>query len=151
MVALGKQLQVLEEAYKVVNLCFTSASLNKDSIAKILAPLGHQGSTQRFPSRLFVWACIEELFLPAYCIMGTYLFSETVLCSHPINCTWSMYILHIVCTHAKSLQSCLTLCNPARLFCPWDSLGRNTGVGCYVLFHGIFLTQRLNSRLMSPT
>ena len=25
--------------------------------------------------------------------------------------------------HAKSLQSCLTLCNPARLLCLWDSQG----------------------------
>ena len=36
--------------------------------------------------------------------------------------------------HAKSLQSCLTLCNLIDLArqppCPWDSPGRNTGVGC---------------------
>ena len=43
-------------------------------------------------------------------------------------------------------QSCLTLCNPmdyepARLLCPWDSPGKNTGVGCHSLFRGIFLTQ----------
>ena len=30
---------------------------------------------------------------------------------------------------------------PARLICPWDSLGKNPGVGCHVLLHGIFLTQ----------
>ena len=46
-----------------------------------------------------------------------------------------------VCVHAKSLQSCPTLCDPvyglqpARLFCPWDSPGKNIGVGCHVLFH----------------
>ena len=39
---------------------------------------------------------------------------------------------------AKSLQSCPTLCNPidglpTRLLCPWDSPGKNTGVGCHVL------------------
>ena len=56
---------------------------------------------------------------------------------------------------AKSLQSCPTLCNPVdypvRLLCPWDSPGRNTGVGCYFLFQGIFLTQGLNPHLfMSP-
>ena len=33
---------------------------------------------------------------------------------------------------------------PARLLCPWDFPGRNTGVGCYFLLQGIFLTQRLN-------
>ena len=30
---------------------------------------------------------------------------------------------------------------PARLLCPWDSLGKNTGVGCCTLFQGIFPTQ----------
>ena len=30
---------------------------------------------------------------------------------------------------------------PARLFCPWDSPGKNIGVGCYFLLQGIFLTQ----------
>ena len=38
---------------------------------------------------------------------------------------------------AKSLQSCLTLRphrrQPTRLLCPWDSPGKNTGVGCHFL------------------
>ena len=39
---------------------------------------------------------------------------------------------------AKSLQSCLTLCDPidgqpTRLPRPWDSSGKNTGVGCHFL------------------
>ena len=29
----------------------------------------------------------------------------------------------------------------ARLLCPWDSLGKNTGVGCQGLLQGIFPTQ----------
>ena len=32
---------------------------------------------------------------------------------------------------AKSLQSCLTLCDP--ILCPWDSPGKNAGVGCHFL------------------
>ena len=32
----------------------------------------------------------------------------------------------------------------ARLLCPWDSLGKNTGVGCRVLLHRIFPTQGSN-------
>ena len=28
---------------------------------------------------------------------------------------------------------------PARLLCPWDSSGKNTGVGCHALLQGIFL------------
>ena len=31
-----------------------------------------------------------------------------------------------------------------RLLCPWDSPGRNTGVGCHALLQGIFPTQELN-------
>ena len=37
--------------------------------------------------------------------------------------------------------------HPARLLCPWDSPGKNTGVGCHVL-QGIFLTQGLNPYLL---
>ena len=56
---------------------------------------------------------------------------------------------------AKSLQSCLTLCSPmhcglwpTRLLCPWDSPGKNIGVGCHFLFQGIFLTQESNPHLL---
>ena len=42
------------------------------------------------------------------------------------------------CVHAESLQSCLTLCDPAdlqltRLLCPQDSPGNNIGVDCHAL------------------
>ena len=47
-----------------------------------------------------------------------------------------------VCVHAKLLQSCQTLCDPmdqpARLLCPWDSVGKNTGVGCRAHLQGLF-------------
>ena len=38
---------------------------------------------------------------------------------------------------AKSLQSCSTLCDPVdcRLFCPWDSPGKNIEIGCHFLLH----------------
>ena len=32
----------------------------------------------------------------------------------------------------------------ARFFCPWDSLGKDTAVGCHILLQGIFPTQGLN-------
>ena len=37
----------------------------------------------------------------------------------------------------------------AKLICPWDSLGKNTGVGSHALLQGIFLTRRSNPRLLS--
>ena len=36
-----------------------------------------------------------------------------------------------------------------QLLCPWDSPGKNTGVGCCALLQGIFLTWGLNPRLLS--
>ena len=54
-----------------------------------------------------------------------------------------------LCVHAKLLQLCPTLCDPRgcdpqRLLCPWDSPGKNTGIGCCALLQRIFLIQRLN-------
>ena len=37
---------------------------------------------------------------------------------------------------------------PARLFCPWDSPGKNTEVGCHTLLQGIFSTQGSNLHLL---
>ena len=37
---------------------------------------------------------------------------------------------------------------PTWLLCPWDSLGKNTGVGCHFLLQGIFPIQRLNLSLL---
>ena len=33
---------------------------------------------------------------------------------------------------------------PALLLCPWNSPGKNTGVGCHAFLQGIFLTQVSN-------
>ena len=46
------------------------------------------------------------------------------------------------------------LCNPmdlqpARLLCPWDSLGKNTAVGCHFLLQGVFQSHKLNRGLLS--
>ena len=57
------------------------------------------------------------------------------------------------CTLAQSLYSWLYFMSdslwthglqPTRLLCPWDSPGKNIGVGCHALLQGIFLTQGLN-------
>ena len=37
---------------------------------------------------------------------------------------------------------------PARLLCPWDPPGKNTGVGCHALLQGNFPTQGLSLRLL---
>ena len=51
-------------------------------------------------------------------------------------------LLVCACMRAKLPQSCPTLCDPvdssvhARFLCPWDSSGKNTGVGCHTFFRG---------------
>ena len=47
----------------------------------------------------------------------------------------------------KVAQSCPTLCNPISLYSPWNSSGKNTGVGSLSLLQGIFPTQGSNPGL----
>ena len=61
---------------------------------------------------------------------------------------------HLALLSAESFQSCLTLCNPMDSSLPGSSArhfsGKNAGVGCHVLFQGIFQTQGTKPRLKSP-
>ena len=53
-------------------------------------------------------------------------------------------------SHFSPVQLCVTLWTfGTRLFCPWDSPGKNTGMGCYFLLQGISLTQGLNLSYIS--
>ena len=58
-----------------------------------------------------------------------------------VTCMGTMYI------RAKSLSH-VQLSVPARLLSPWDSPGKNTGVGCHALLQGVFLTQGSNPGLL---
>ena len=51
---------------------------------------------------------------------------------------------------AKSCATLLRSCGlePARILCPWDFPGKDSGVGCHFLLQGIFLTQQSNPRLL---
>ena len=76
---------------------------------------------------------------------------------------WRWYILGWICFYpSSSLVTFCTVCTcvlscfshvrlfvthgllPIRLLCLWDSLDKNTGVGCCSLLQGIFLTQGSN-------
>ena len=63
-----------------------------------------------------------------------------------------VFVCVCVCVHAHLVsQSCLTLCDPMNhspLLGPWNSPGKNTGVGNHSLLQGIFLTQGSNSCLL---
>ena len=51
------------------------------------------------------------------------------------------HLVMFICLRPRGLQ-------PTRLLCPWDSAGKNTGVGSHVLLQGIFPTQGLNPHLL---
>ena len=61
-----------------------------------------------------------------------------------------------ICVHTHThtyiylTQLCPTLYDPmdCRLLCPWDSPGKNIGVGCHALLQDIFLTQGSNLHLL---
>ena len=61
--------------------------------------------------------------------------AESLRCSP--ESTTTLLISYAAAAAAKSLQSCPTLRphrrQPTRLPCPWDSPGKNTGVGCHFL------------------
>ena len=67
----------------------------------------------------------------------------------------SYYMLSVFCI-CVCMISCSVVSNslqlyellPARLFCPWDSPGKNPEVGCHFLLQGIFPTQGSNSCLL---
>ena len=52
------------------------------------------------------------------------------------------FLPHVcVCSIASVVSDSLRPHGLARLLCPWDSPGKNTGVGCHALLQEIFLTQ----------
>jgi len=54
----------------------------------------------------------------------------------------SVHVCWVASVMSDSLWPCGPL--PTRVLCPWDSPGKNTGVGCHALLQGIFLTQGSN-------
>ena len=72
---------------------------------------------------------------------------------------WAIYFVFLtllshrhtyVCAQSLSCFQLLTPhgLEPARLLCPWDFSGKTTGVGCHLLFQGIFPTHGSNSHLL---
>ena len=59
--------------------------------------------------------------------------------------------VYVILVRCQPRQSCSALCDPmepTRLLCPWDSLEKNTGVGCLAFLQGIVPTHGLNPGLL---
>ena len=81
----------------------------------------------------------------SYCLQFKSEFGNKQFMIWAMVSSWSCFCWLYAAAAAKSLQLCLTLCDPIDGSppgspCPWDSPGRNTGVGCY------FLLQRMKVR-----
>ena len=87
-------------------------------------------------------------------------FFETADVSAPGTFLKPLALAEISCTvpSVRSICVCQSLgcvwllwshgLQPTRLLCPWNSPGKNSGVGCHFLLQGIFLTQELNLGLL---
>ena len=89
-----------------------------------------------------------------------YIFNILRILTYPFNFHWSTVVLQCYVSTVQSQSAIYICCNllfshsgvsdilrphglqPARLLCPWDSLGRNAGVGSHSLLQGIFPTYR---------
>ena len=78
------------------------------------------------------------------CDLVTYCFSFLLFAT---SIRKSRAVLCLVASVMSNSLQCGGL-PPAMLLCPWDSSGKNTGVGCHALLQGIFLTQESDPCLL---
>ena len=68
---------------------------------------------------------------------------------------WKSSLQSVAAAAAKSLQSCPTerphRRQPTRLCCPWDSPGKNTGVGCHFLLQRMTVKSERDVAQSCPT
>ena len=69
-----------------------------------------------------------------------------ILKSIGVYCFTCGHACYVISVMSDSLQPCGS--QPTRLLCPWDSPGKNTGMGCHALLQGIFWTQGSNPSLL---
>ena len=65
---------------------------------------------------------------------------------------WPESVVHtriLLCVCSVTSDSVISWTVAHQDLCPWNFPGKNTGVGCYCLLQGIFLTQGLNPCLLS--
>ena len=86
-------------------------------------------------------------FLEMSCFIQQAVFKGLIFSGH---CSQHQGCLLVSISHSDMSTSLrLHGLQPATLFCSWNSLGKNTGVGCsHSLLQGIFLTQGLSPDLL---
>ena len=94
--------------------------------------------TKSLHEDLIMNSCVLALCLRNSEVQSKGMFQLTFLCSYDI------YVCVCVCVCVYSFDPM----EPARLLCPWNFPGKNTGVSSHVLLQGIFPTQGSNPGLL---
>ena len=81
-------------------------------------------------SKLYPWGWIYSVYTLNVCVCVCVC---VCACARMLSCSFISYSLQ-----PHGLQ-------PSRLLSPWNSPGKNTGVGCHSLLQGIFSSQVLNA------
>ena len=105
------------------------------------------------PPTYNIWiARPQDMLISAFSKYGQIAFKRTYINWHFYEESVNVVPYLYICLRAKSLQSCLTLCDPMDCSPPGssvhgDSPGKNTRVCCHALLQGIFPTQESNAGL----
>ena len=91
-----------------------------------------QSDSFAFSCPVFPKTSIEEAVFSSLCIFAKFFIDWPYMCG----------FISGFCMYVLVTQSCLTLqphrLGPIRLLCPWNSPGKNTGMGSHSLLHGSF-------------
>ena len=118
-------------------------------------PLLWKHHLQRLSPRLQSWLChllapaLEEVIIPSLGAFVSFV-KQGKISAHLTRLLLTLYKQMSEWVMSLSLSNSLQSHGlyPARLLCPWDSPGKNIGVGCHFLLQGIFLIQGSNTGLL---
>ena len=90
---------------------------------------------------VYICVCVYiHTYIHIYMCVSIYVYRYTHTHTHThthIHLSWTQPASPRTAAASKSCQSCPTLCDPIDSSppgsCPWDSPGKNTGVGCHFL------------------
>ena len=138
---------------------------------KILYCLSYQGSLTFIKLFFKPWTCFfpptftKLLFLVSSQLLGHFLRSlllwldlmKSFHFSHPHH--WNSVLIYCFCTTYSCCKVASVMSDsvrpqrrqPTRLLCPWDSPGKNTGVGCHFLLQCIKVKSESEVAELCPT
>ena len=94
-------------------------------------------------------SCVQTIYGWFHLSVGGFYLEALTLFSSPLLCLLNCLQPDSQCVHSGvQLSAAPWTVAPARLLCPWNFGGKNTGVGCHFLLWGIFPTQGLDSHLL---